>query len=37
MTRFAWLQARTQTLISLALLAGLGVLAAITGVQLSHL
>ena len=37
MTRFAWLQARTQTLISLAILAGLGVLAAITGVQLSHL
>jgi ABC-type transport system involved in multi-copper enzyme maturation permease subunit len=37
MTRFAWLQTRTQTLISLALLAGLGVLAAITGVQLSHL
>jgi len=37
MTRFAWLQARTQTLTSLALLAGLGVLAAITGVHLSHL
>ena len=37
MTRFAWLQARTQTLISLGLLAGLAVLAAITGVQLSHL
>jgi hypothetical protein len=37
MTRLAWLQARTQTLTSLAILAGLAVLAAITGVQLSHL
>lgn len=37
MTRFAWLQARTQTLTSLTILAGLAVLAAITGVQLSHL
>lgn len=37
MTRFAWLQARTQTLFAAALLAALAVLAAITGVQLSHL
>ena len=37
MIRFAWLQSRTQTLVSLALLAALAVAAAITGVQLSHL
>ena len=37
MTRFAWLQSRTQTLTVAALLAGLAVAAAITGVQLSHL
>jgi len=35
--RFAWLQSRTQTLASFALLAALAVAAAITGVQLSHL
>ncbi|HWS45437.1 MAG TPA: ABC transporter permease subunit [Acidimicrobiia bacterium] len=37
MTRFAWLQSRTQTLIAAALLATVAVAAAITGVQLSHL
>ena len=37
MTRFAWVQARTQTLVVAAALAALAVLAAITGVQLSHL
>jgi ABC-type transport system involved in multi-copper enzyme maturation permease subunit len=37
MTRFAWLQARTQTLIAAAALAALAVAAAITGIQLSHL
>jgi len=37
MTRFAWLQSRTQTLVVAATLAALAVLAAITGVQLSHL
>lgn len=37
MTRFAWLQARTQTLVAGALLATLAVIAAITGVQMSHL
>jgi hypothetical protein len=37
MTRFAWLQSRTQTLVASGLLAALAVLAAITGVQLSHL
>jgi hypothetical protein len=37
MTRFAWLQTRTQTLATLAMLAALAVAAAITGVQLSHL
>jgi ABC-type transport system involved in multi-copper enzyme maturation permease subunit len=37
MTRFAWLQSRTQTLIAAAALAALAVAAAITGVQLSHL
>lgn len=37
MTRFAWLQSRTQTLTALAALAALAVAAAITGVQLSHL
>jgi hypothetical protein len=36
-TRFAWLQARTQTLLAAALLAALAVAAAITGIQLSHL
>jgi ABC-type transport system involved in multi-copper enzyme maturation permease subunit len=35
--RFAWLQSRTQTLASFALVAALAVAAAITGVQLSHL
>jgi hypothetical protein len=35
--RFAWLQSRTQTLASFALLAALAVATAITGVQLSHL
>lgn len=37
MTRFAWLQNRTQTLTVAALLGALAVAAAITGVQLSHL
>ena len=37
MTRFAWLQSRTQTLVVAGVLAGLAVAAAITGVQLSHL
>jgi len=37
MTRFAWLQSRTQTLVVAVVLAGLAVAAAITGVQLSHL
>ncbi|MBV9292395.1 MAG: ABC transporter permease subunit [Frankiales bacterium] len=37
MTRFAWLQARSQTLIVAGLLAILAVLAAVTGVQLAHL
>lgn len=37
MTRFAWLQTRTQTLVSAALLAALVIAAWITGVQLSHL
>ena len=37
MTRFAWLQSRTQTLTVLAALAAVALAAAITGVQLSHL
>jgi hypothetical protein len=37
MTRFAWLQTQTQTLIAAGLLAALAVAAAITGVQLAHL
>lgn len=37
MTRFAWLQSRTQTLAVAALLAALAVAAAVTGIQLSHL
>src|SRR5947209_948681 len=37
MTGFAWLQSRSQTLVTAGLLAGLAVVAAITGVQLSHL
>jgi hypothetical protein len=37
MTRFAWLQARTQSLTAAGLLAGLAVAAAVTGVHLSHL
>jgi len=36
MTRFAWLQARTQTAVVAAVLAALAVAAAITGVQLAH-
>ncbi|MHB8340861.1 MAG: ABC transporter permease subunit [Mycobacteriales bacterium] len=36
MTRFAWLQSRTQTLGSGALLAVLALIAAITGVQIAH-
>jgi ABC-type transport system involved in multi-copper enzyme maturation permease subunit len=36
-TRFAWLQARTQTLVAIGMLAALAVVAAITGIQLSHL
>lgn len=37
MTRFAWLQSRTQSVVVAAVLAALAVAAAITGVQLSHL
>jgi hypothetical protein len=37
MIRFAWLQSRTQTLTAAALVGGLVVVAAITGIQLSHL
>ena len=37
MIRFAWLQARAQTLAAVAALAALAVIAAITGIQLSHL
>lgn len=37
MTRFSWLQTRTQTVTIAALLVALAVAAAITGVQLSHL
>lgn len=37
MIRFAWLQARTQTLVAAAVLAALAIVAAITGVHLSHL
>ncbi|MGN6474947.1 MAG: hypothetical protein ACTHK4_15030 [Mycobacteriales bacterium] len=37
MTRFAWLQTRTQTLVAAGLLAALAVAAAITGIHLSHL
>jgi hypothetical protein len=36
-TRFAWIQARTQTLVALAALAALAVATAVTGVQLAHL
>jgi hypothetical protein len=37
MTRFAWLQSRTQTLTTLAALAVLAVVATVTGIRLSHL
>ena len=37
MTRFAWLQSRTQTLAVAGALAALAVAAAVTGIQLSHL
>lgn len=37
MTRFAWLQSRTQNMVALATLAALAVVAAVTGVHLSHL
>jgi hypothetical protein len=37
MTRFAWLQSRTQTLTTLAALAALAAVAAVTGIRLSHL
>ena len=37
MTRFSWLQSRTQTVMVAALLGALAVAAAITGVQLAHL
>ncbi|MCW2882112.1 MAG: transporter permease [Sphaerisporangium sp.] len=37
MIRFAWLQSRTQTLVAAFVLAALAVVAAITGIQLSHL
>lgn len=36
MTRFAWLQSRTQTGVAAALLGALAAAAAITGIQLSH-
>jgi hypothetical protein len=35
--RFAWLQSRTQSMVAFAVLAALAVVAAITGVHLSHL
>lgn len=37
MTRFAWLQSRTQTFVVAGLLAALAIAAAVTGVQMSHL
>ena len=37
MIRFTWLQSRTQTLVAAFVLAALAVVAAITGIQLSHL
>jgi hypothetical protein len=37
MTRFAWLQARTQTLTAAAALAAIAIVATITGVHLAHL
>jgi hypothetical protein len=37
MTRFAWLQSRTQTLVTAALVGVLVVVVAVTGVQLAHL
>jgi len=37
MTRFAWLQARTQSIVVGAILAALAITTAITGVQLAHL
>jgi len=37
MTRFAWLQSRTQTLVTFGALAALAIVSAITGVRLSHL
>jgi hypothetical protein len=37
MTRFAWLQSRTQTFVVVAVLAVLAVVAAVTGARLSHL
>jgi hypothetical protein len=37
MTRFAWLQSRTQTLVACAALAALAITTAITGIHLSHL
>ncbi len=37
MTRFAWMQSRTQTLAVLAVLAALAIVTAITGIRLSHL
>jgi hypothetical protein len=37
MTRFAWLQARAQSLSGVAIVAILAIVAAITGIQLSHL
>ena len=37
MIRFAWLQARNQTLVAYALLAALAVAGIVTGIQLSHL
>jgi hypothetical protein len=37
MTRFAWLQSRTQTLVTAGLLAALAIAAAVTGIHQSHL
>ena len=37
MTRFAWLQSRSQTLLTAAMIAAIAVAAAITGIHLSHL
>jgi hypothetical protein len=36
-TRFAWLQSRSQTLLTAAMIAGIAIAAAVTGIHLSHL